>query len=305
MSFEAKGYLKGVLVAYLGVAVSRFSVAPLERIKLILQTQNELVRIGQFSGSYSGFFDCFSQVVAQEGPLSLWRGSSISYLRYFPQQFSYFAMNRLRRKLYTHRMGQSNGLLTLTLGSLAAGGLGGALWLLLLAPFDVIRTRLACDLLHASSGFTHRRFAGAWDVVRHIWKVDGIFGFFSGYMASVGALLLYRMLYFSLYDLAIPYLPREFYPMMGQHVLRFGVTVAAGWLSYPFDTLHRRIIIAAAAAEDATKPSFKYHSTFHALVQIVQNEGITALFQGSLTNIVRTVAFSIVLVGFDHIVRSL
>ncbi|KAF9350178.1 hypothetical protein BGX34_001375, partial [Mortierella sp. NVP85] len=86
--------------------------------------------------------------------------------------------------------------------------------------------------------------------------------------------------YFSLYDLAIPYLPREFYPM-GQHVLSFGVTVVAGWLSYPFDTLHRRIIIAAGAR----KPSLEYHSTFHALVQIVQNEGITALFQGSLTNI--------------------
>lgn len=99
----------------------------------------------------------------------------------------------------------------------------------------------------------------------------------------------------------MPILPREFYPMVQLLLLQFGVAIAAGWLSYPFDTLHRRIIIAAGAKN----PSLKYRSTYHAFVQIVQNEGITALFQGAGTNIVRSITSSFVLVAFDHAARYL
>ncbi|CDP08277.1 unnamed protein product [Coffea canephora] len=60
-------------------------VAPIERAKLLLQTQESNIAI--LSGPhrrFKGMFDCIARTIREEGILSLWRGNGSSVLRYYP-----------------------------------------------------------------------------------------------------------------------------------------------------------------------------------------------------------------------------
>ena len=55
--------------------------APLERIKLLLQTQDSN---SQLTGKkYKGIIDCFSRIYKEEGFRAYWKGNGVSVLRYF------------------------------------------------------------------------------------------------------------------------------------------------------------------------------------------------------------------------------
>jgi solute carrier family 25 (mitochondrial adenine nucleotide translocator), member 4/5/6/31 len=62
-------------------------VAPIERVKLLLQTQDANPRIA--SGEiprYTGVINCFTRVTAEQGIASFWRGNLANVIRYFPTQ---------------------------------------------------------------------------------------------------------------------------------------------------------------------------------------------------------------------------
>lgn len=60
-------------------------VAPIERAKLLLQTQeSNLAIVGSGRRRFKGMLDCIVRTVREEGILSLWRGNGSSVLRYYP-----------------------------------------------------------------------------------------------------------------------------------------------------------------------------------------------------------------------------
>lgn len=60
-------------------------VAPIERTKLLLQTQeSNLAFVGRGGRKFKGMIDCLVRTVREEGVLSLWRGNGSSVLRYYP-----------------------------------------------------------------------------------------------------------------------------------------------------------------------------------------------------------------------------
>lgn len=70
--------------AVMGGAVHTI-VAPIERAKLLLQTQESNISI--LSGPhrrFKGMLDCIRSIVKEEGVISLWRGNGSSVLRYYP-----------------------------------------------------------------------------------------------------------------------------------------------------------------------------------------------------------------------------
>lgn len=71
-----------------GVAaiISKSAAAPIERVKLLLQNQGEMVKMGQLRRPYVGVGDCFKRVLREEGLLSFWRGNQANVIRYFPTQ---------------------------------------------------------------------------------------------------------------------------------------------------------------------------------------------------------------------------
>ena len=68
-------------------------IAPIERVKLLLQTQETITRIKQSGQKYQGIFDCFQRIVKEEGVSSLWRGNTMNVIRYAPNQASNFGFN--------------------------------------------------------------------------------------------------------------------------------------------------------------------------------------------------------------------
>jgi solute carrier family 25 (adenine nucleotide translocator) protein 4/5/6/31 len=70
----------------IAAAVSKTVAAPIERVKLLLQNQDELLRQGRIEEPYRGILDCFRRTVKEEGVLALWRGNLANVIRYFPTQ---------------------------------------------------------------------------------------------------------------------------------------------------------------------------------------------------------------------------
>lgn len=71
--------------------VSKSAAAPIERVKLLLQNQGEMIKRGQLKTPYTGVRDCFKRVFREEGLFSFWRGNQANIIRYFPTQAFNFA----------------------------------------------------------------------------------------------------------------------------------------------------------------------------------------------------------------------
>jgi len=67
-------------------AVSKTAAAPIERIKLLVQNQDEMLKTGRLSHRYTGVGDCFKRTIQAEGFNALWRGNIANVVRYFPTQ---------------------------------------------------------------------------------------------------------------------------------------------------------------------------------------------------------------------------
>ena len=68
-------------------AVAKTATAPIERVKLLIQTQDANPKI--ISGEvarYTGIVNCFTRVSAEQGFSAFWRGNTVNVIRYFPTQ---------------------------------------------------------------------------------------------------------------------------------------------------------------------------------------------------------------------------
>lgn len=81
-------------------AVSKTAAAPIERVKLLIQNQDEMLKSGRLSEPYKGIGDCFSRTMAAEGFGSLWRGNMANVLRYFPTQALNFAFKDKFKRMF-------------------------------------------------------------------------------------------------------------------------------------------------------------------------------------------------------------
>jgi hypothetical protein len=129
-------------------------------------------------------------------------------------------------------------------GNLASGGLAGATSLLFVYSLDYARTRLANDAKSAGKGGT-RQFNGLVDVYRKTLASDGIAGLYRGFGPSVLGIVVYRGLYFGMYDSIKPVLlvgPLEG-NFLASFMLGWAVTTGAGIASYPLDTIRRRMMM--------------------------------------------------------------
>jgi solute carrier family 25 (mitochondrial adenine nucleotide translocator), member 4/5/6/31 len=66
--------------------VAKTAAAPVERVKLLLQNQAEMIKRGYIKRPYNGIADCFLRVFREEGVIAFWRGHQANVIRYFPTQ---------------------------------------------------------------------------------------------------------------------------------------------------------------------------------------------------------------------------
>merc|ERR1711915_165380 len=260
-------------------AVAKTAAAPIERIKLLVQNQGEMLKSGRLATPYKGIADCAARTYADEGLVAFWRGNTANVIRYFPTQALNFAF-----KGYAKWMA----------GNLASGGAAGATSLLFVYSLDYARTRLANDNKNAKTG-GERQFNGLVDVYKKTLASDGIAGLYRGFGPSVAGIVVYRGLYFGMYDSIKPVLlvgPLEG-NFLASFLLGWTVTTGAGIASYPLDTIRRRMMMTSGEA-------VKYKSSIDAGRQIIAKEGVKSLFKGAGANILRGVAGAGVLSIYDQ-----
>ena len=92
------GFAIDFLMGGVSAAVSKTASAPIERVKLLVQNQDELIKSGRLAEPYKGIGDCFKRIIKDEGFGALWRGNNANVIRYFPTQVGYsfflFGMDR-------------------------------------------------------------------------------------------------------------------------------------------------------------------------------------------------------------------
>merc|ERR1712187_379395 len=288
------GFVVDFLMGGVSAAVSKTAAAPIERIKLLIQNQDEMLKAVRLDRKYAGIGDCFKRTAASEGVVSLWRGNTANVVRYFPTQALNFAFRDTFKSMFAYKR-ERDGYAKWTMGNLASGGAAGATSLLFVCSLDYARTRLANDAKSAKGG-GDRQFNGLVDVYKKTIASDGIAGLYRGFGPSVLGIVVYRGLYFGLYDSIEPVIlvgPLEG-SFLASFLLGWTVTTGAGIASYPLDTVRRRMMMTSGEA-------VKYNSSFDAFRQIVAREGTKSLFKGAGANILRGVAGAGVLSIYDQV----
>jgi solute carrier family 25 (adenine nucleotide translocator) protein 4/5/6/31 len=82
------------------------------------------------------------------------------------------------------------------------------------------------------------------DVYKQTLKTDGIAGLYRGFVISCVGIVIYRGLYFGIFDSIKPILPKSVKDnLFVTFLLGWSVTVGAGLASYPIDTIRRRMMM--------------------------------------------------------------
>jgi len=281
------GFFENFMLSGVAAGVSKTAAAPIERVKLLVQNQDEMIKQGRLAEPYKGVVDCVQKTLRSEGVIPFWRGNLANVLRYFPTQALNFAFKDTIKALFKV---DKNAPQYVKFGTnILSGGLAGSLSLTVVYSLDFARTRLAND---AKGKGGERQFNGLIDVYAKTLKTDGIQGLYRGFTISCVGIFIYRGMYFGLYDSLKPILLGADASVLMSFLLGWGVTIFSGLMSYPIDTVRRRMMMTSGSA-------VKYKGSVDCAVQVIKSEGFMSLMKGAGANILRGVAGAGVLAGFD------
>jgi len=285
-----KKFIIDWLTGGVSAAVSKTAVAPIERVKLLLQVQDASKTIEK---KYTGIIDVFVRVPKEQGFLALWRGNLANVIRYFPTQALNFAFKDTYKNMFMKGVDKKKDPWKFLFANLASGGAAGATSLFFVYPLDFARTRLAADVGKKGS----REFNGLVDCLAKIAKSDGPIGLYRGFFVSVQGIIIYRAAYFGCFDTIKAMVSTDTKNMnfFMTWAIAQVVTVCSGILSYPWDTIRRRMMMQSGRAD------IMYKNTWDCAVKIVQNEGLKAMYKGALSNVFRGTGGALVLTIYDEI----
>jgi len=289
MSDKKLGFAENFMLSGAAAGVSKTAAAPIERVKLLVQNQSELIKQGLLDRPYKGVTDCTMRVLQTEGVYPFWRGNLANVLRYFPTQALNFAFKDSIKAVFKTPKDAPDFVKFGT--NIASGGAAGTMSLLFVYSLDYARTRLANDCKGGVCN-TERQYNGLVDVYVKTLKSDGIQGLYRGFAISAVGIFIYRGLYFGLYDTLKPIVLGADAGLGISFILGWVVTVTAGLISYPIDTVRRRMMMTSGTGE-------KYKGSMDCFMTVTRNEGFMSLMKGAGANILRGVAGAGVLAGFD------
>ena len=319
-------------------AFARTAVAPIDRVKLIIQLRPTIIspEASSKNGTSSALssshpkvssvaqhrtaWQIFRAIVREEGTASLWRGNAPTLLIEAGStalNFVFFDWYKLAshsfltsiEHQYPSLREDNNGpgsRKRRILRSFVSGGLAGGTTITFLYPLAFMRTRLAVDLGRAEKG--ERKFTnGMSDVMKQIWRSDGWKGFYKGYGIALISVSMHRFVYLGGYD----YIKSEFEASAErantkmQIAERFAaaqfVSMAASTLHYPLDCVRRRLMMEAGRAEGERR----YRNTIHCFRRVWAEEGMRGFYLGLGPNLLRCIGSALVLVSYDEFKRLL
>lgn len=298
--FVSQDFMINFLAGGVSGAIAKTCTAPIERVKLLIQTQDANPKI--ISGEvprYTGIKNCFSRVASEQGVAAFWRGNLTNIIRYFPTQAFNFAFKDSIKTLFP-KVDKNLEFTKFFLINVASGALAGAGSLCIVYPLDYARTRLASDV-----GSGKQQFNGLLDCIKKTSSAGGVRALYNGLGVSVAGIIPYRGVYFGLFDTLSGFNPYQ----KDENNLRRASSkffcaqvsaISAGYASYPFDTVRRRLQMQS----EKPKSEWVYNSTSDCFSKMLKNEGPASLFKGAGANALRTVGAALVLVMYSEITAA-
>merc|ERR1711988_1933884 len=248
------GFFENFMLSGVAAGASKTAAAPIERVKLLVQNQDEMIKQGRLDKPYSGVVDCVQRTLRTEGVIPFWRGNLANVLRYFPTQALNFAFKDTIKGIFKTPKDAPQWQKFGT--NILSGGVAGSMSLTFVYSLDYARTRLAND---AKGKGGERQFNGLIDVYTKTLK---------------------------------PILLGDAPGVAASFLLGWAVTITSGLMSYPIDTIRRRMMMTSGGG-------VKYKNSLDCGAQILKNEGFMSMMKGAGANILRGVAGAGVLAGFD------
>lgn len=278
-------------------AFAKTLTAPIERVKLVIQTQdaNPQIRSGEVP-RYTGIGNCFSRIHAEQGMSAFWRGNFTNCIRYFPTQAFNLSFKDSIKKLFPKYNAKTQFMQFFAV-NMASGGMAAAGSLCIVYPLDYARTRLASDV-----GGGKKTFNGLGDCLKKTAAgPQGPAGLYAGFGVSLMGIIPYRGFQLGAFDTLVGLNPFKDDKGMLGIVSTFAAAqsaiIAGAGISYPFDTVRRRLQMQA----EKPKEEHIYAGTGDCLKKIAAEEGIAAgLYKGFVANAFRSVGGALVLVLYDR-----
>lgn len=292
----AVSFVTDLLTGGVAASVAKTINAPIERVKIVLQTQH----LKPPELRYSGIVDAFTRIPQTEGFWSLWRGNGTNVLRYFPTQALNFAFKDQYKAMFLPKGSKGYGYYELAARNMAAGGAAGGTSLAFVYPMDLARTRLSGDIGKV------KVYKGFGDVMSKVYKNEGgLPALYRGFVLSVAGIIPYRAVYFGGYDtLKSIFLSGEERPSFWKKwaVSQTNTTIAQ-YLTYPIDTVRRRLMLKGekGAAKPGAPAPVVYRNAFHCAQVILKEEGVGGLFKGAWANTIRATGGALCIVFYDEL----
>jgi len=261
-------------------AIAKTSVAPLERVKILLQVQ---------SGSsvpkdqqYKGLLDALKRIPQREGGWrALYRGNGANVIRLVPEVALRYAVHDQFKLVFGPASGTPTGLAE----RLAPGAATGVVRSLLFYPLDLCRTRITADTAAVGQPRVHSSIR---QVLAKTVAKEGVRGLYRGMLPSMISIVPNLAISLATYDYLKQALPvdkvsraQAWYP-----VAKMGAgsaaAITAQLVSYPLDTLRRRMQMSGAQG-------VHYKGMMDCLRKVVATEGVAALYRGMAVSMLRTV----------------
>ncbi|KAA0148196.1 hypothetical protein FNF27_03148 [Cafeteria roenbergensis] len=280
-------------------AITKTSIAPLERIKILMQLEGMTHAADR---KYTSLFQSLKTVLREEGVLSLWKGNGANVVRVVPVYALKFAFNdefkaivrrfRAEQSAAAVAAGGAATRTKLSFGErIAAGTMAGMFQIVVTYPLEVTRTRLT---LGPGLGLQYK---GILDCMRKTVRSEGLAGLYKGLGPTILSGAPYVGLQMTGYD-TVKNFATQFdalsrvdektgkrRPILVASLLCGALAgVIAQTITYPGDTLRRRM-----QTNGANGAPRVYKNTMHCLRATVANEGVAGLYRGVVTNAVRAI----------------
>merc|ERR1719503_437724 len=295
MGKDGGSFMLDMVLGGVSGGIVKTGMAPIERVKLLLQTQDSNPKI--ISGEearYKGIGDCFKRVNAEQGMKAFWRGNLVNCIRYAPQQGSALAFNDAIKRAMP-KFNPKTDYYKDFASKLVAGGCAGGAANLVCYPFDYARTRLASDV-----GSGKGQFNGIADCIMKTVNQGGVTGLYRGSAVTVAGAFVYRGGQLGLFGQIMDMNPYKQDKGIVGIIAAFTCATVARTVTtpfnYPFDTVRRRMML------DSEKPAAErmYSSARNCFVKVMKAEGFAGMYKGILPEMVRGIGGPLVLTAYDR-----
>ncbi|KAI8904879.1 mitochondrial carrier domain-containing protein [Gorgonomyces haynaldii] len=267
-------YFKYFLSGGIAGAISRTVTAPLDRLKVLLQTQTYKTRIP----SREVYMKAIAKIYKDGGILSFFRGNGLNVIKIFPESALKFFTFEYCKSFISPESDIGIG------GRLMAGGMAGLVSQFAIYPIETVKTRIMAQIINKKTTtslgyeFPNKEHSLVM-TVRNLWKENGIFAFYRGCVPALVGIIPYAGVDLAVFEtLKSMYLKASTQDRVPTYlILSFGMISGASGavLMYPLSLVRTRL----QAQGTPSHPTY-YTSTFDVVQKTYAREGIHGFYKG-------------------------